>query len=93
MILGERAERICEYYPTPGGCSERVEIWCAEAALQGASGAVHGVAEEGEDIRVNLLAADDAFAMLQDGRANSSPILISLLWLRLERERLRATWT
>ncbi|MFC3226704.1 NUDIX domain-containing protein [Marinibaculum pumilum] len=93
VILGARAEKICEYYPTPGGCSERVEIWCAEATLEGGSGEVHGVAEEGEDIRVNLLAVEDAFAMLLDGRANSSPILISLLWLRLERARLRATWT
>ena len=26
VTLGAHAERICEYYPTPGGCSERVEI-------------------------------------------------------------------
>ena len=42
---------------------------------------------------MHLLPADDAFAMLSDGRANSSPILISLLWLRLERDRLRTEWT
>lgn len=91
VVLGERAERICDYYPSPGGCSERLEIWCAQADLSG-EGGLHGLAAEDEDIRVHHLPSEAAFAMLQDGRANSSPILIALLWLRLERERLRAAW-
>lgn len=91
IVLGERAERICDYYPSPGGCSERLEIWCAQADLPGAGG-LHGLAAEDEDIRVHHLSTDEAFAMLHDGRANSSPILIALLWLRLERERLRSAW-
>jgi len=91
IVLGARCERICDYYPSPGGCSERLEVWCAEAELEG-TGGLHGLASEEEDIRVHLLQAAEAFALLDDGRANSSPILIALLWLRLERERLRAAW-
>ncbi len=91
VTLGADAELICDYYPTPGGCSERVQIWCVSADLSGGGG-LHGVVAEGEDIRVQMLPAEDAFAMLRDGRANSSPILIALLWLRLERDRLRRAW-
>lgn len=92
IALGDRAEMICDYFPSPGGCNERLQVWCAEAALDGAGGGLHGVAAEGEDIRVHLLEAEEAFGLLRDGRANSSPILIALLWLRLERSRLRSAW-
>lgn len=92
IAIGPRAELICDYYPSPGGCSERLQIWCAEAELDG-SGGLHGLDEEGEDIRAHLLPAEEAFSMLRDGRANSSPILIALLWLRLERDRLRRLWS
>ena len=49
-----RLERAHAFLPTPGGSSERVVVFCAEADLSSAGG-VHGLAEEHEDIRVEVI--------------------------------------
>ena len=44
-----RLERAYAFLPTPGGSSERVVVFCAEADLSSAGG-VHGLAEEHEGV-------------------------------------------
>ncbi|OQX40649.1 MAG: ADP-ribose pyrophosphatase, partial [Candidatus Sedimenticola endophacoides] len=50
------------------------------------------LAEEGEDIRVEVLDADQAIAELYGGRVNSTSAIVALQWFILNRERLRNTW-
>jgi ADP-ribose pyrophosphatase len=84
-------EPICEYLVSPGTTTERIYLYCGRVDATRAAG-VHGVHEEGEDIRVEVLTADDAIAELYTGRINSSSTIIALQWLALHREELRRRW-
>lgn len=83
--------RICDYYPTPGASSELVSLFCARVDA-GEGGGVHGLDEEGEDIRVHVLPFDEAMDMLDNGMINSAMPIIALQWLALNRERLLDLW-
>lgn len=84
-------EWICDYYPSPGGCSETIGLYCGRVDSAGAGG-VHGLADENEDIRVRVLPADAAIAMLDRGALDNAAIIIALHWLARNRDRLRAAW-
>ena len=90
VALG-RMERIADYYTSPGIASEHITAFVGEADLAGAGG-VHGLAEEDEDIRALVLPFDEAMALVRDGEVNNGPLLISLLWLAGNAERLSAVW-
>ena len=90
LVIG-RSELICDYLVSPGGTSERIAVFCGEVDASGAGG-IHGLVEEGEDIRVTRVVYADAVAMLADGRLNSASVIIAMQWLMLNRERLREQW-
>jgi ADP-ribose pyrophosphatase len=54
-------------FSSPGAIAEEAYLFCGAADLSQAGG-VHGLAEEGEDIRTHVLSVDDARRWLQDGR-------------------------
>ncbi|GAA5315016.1 MAG: ADP-ribose diphosphatase [Candidatus Pelagadaptatus aseana] len=81
-------EYICEYMASPGGCDERLHVYCARLNLQGAGG-VHGLVAEGEDIKLHVMAAAEVFAELYSGRFNNAATMIALQWLQLNRPRLQ----
>ncbi len=87
-----RLEKVMEFYPSPGGCSEHVTVFCGEVSSEGAGG-IHGVIEEGEDIRVFATSVDDAMAMIQSGAINNSIGVIGIQWLALNRDDLRKRWS
>lgn len=76
---------------TPGACSERVHIFCGRVNAAGAGG-VHGLADENENIRVLVLAVDEARALLDAGRFENAITVIALQWLLLHRARLKEMW-
>jgi ADP-ribose pyrophosphatase len=76
----------------PGGCDEVVHFFCACVDLSAAAGAMHGLAAENESTRVVVTPAEDAFAMLAGGGLDGAPAALALLWLQLNRARLRAEW-
>lgn len=84
-------EPICDYLVSPGGTSERISLFCGRVDAS-AAGGIHGLAEEGEDIRVGAVSFDEALALLHAGRINSASPIIALQWLQLNRERLRRQW-
>lgn len=86
-----RIEEIGGYYPTPGLAAEHLTGFVAEARLDGAGG-LYGVDHEHEDIRAMALGFDEAMAAVRRGVVNTGPALVSLLWLAVNRERLRASW-
>jgi ADP-ribose pyrophosphatase len=77
-----------------GGCDETMFLFAAHASLPapGTAG-THGLAQEGEDIRVLILPAEQAFAMLDDNRIENATAALCLWWLRHHRPRLRREWT
>jgi ADP-ribose pyrophosphatase len=82
---------ICEYLVSPGGSTERIALFCGKVDASQADG-IHGLAEEGEDIRVVVMATDEAMAHLHTGRINAAAPIIALQWLLLNRDPLRRRW-
>jgi ADP-ribose pyrophosphatase len=82
---------ICEYFVSPGGSNEYVWLYCGRIDASDAGG-IHGLQDEHEDIRVFTLSSDEAFTMLQEGLIKTSPAIIALQWLQLNREWLRQLW-
>jgi len=79
---------MIRYLATPGGSTESVHLYCALVDTKGLGG-IHGLDHEDEDIRVKVVTYGEALAMLSDGRASNSMIVIALQWLALHRESLR----
>lgn len=79
---------ICDYLPSPGGCDEKLYLYCAIADLSEAGG-IYGLEEEGEDIRFCVEPAEEVFANLYGGRMNNAATLICLQWLQLNQQILR----
>ncbi|MFI8381604.1 NUDIX domain-containing protein [Pseudomonas sp. NPDC079086] len=83
---------ITQYYPSPGGSDERVHLFVGRCDSEGAGG-VHGLAEEGEDIRVHVWPLEDALDALKDGRIDNAASIIALQWLALNRAEVRGLWS
>lgn len=82
---------ICDFYPSPGGSTEILYLFYGEVDADGIDG-VHGLQDENEDIKVLNLSADEAFTLLGEGKIKTTPAIIALQWLQLNRERLRKKW-
>lgn len=91
LVATGRMEFVCRYRASPGGTSEQVDVYVAEIAAP-AAGGLFGAAAEGEDIRTHVVAADEVFAMVRDGRITAANSIIPILWLELNRDRLRSAW-
>lgn len=84
-------EKVCEFMPSAGGSDELYTLYAAPADLSRAGG-VHGVAEEGEDIRVNVVSLNQALQLIKSGRINNAPCILAVQWLALNKSRLQAKW-
>ena len=76
---------------SPGGCSERIHLFCGRVNAEKAGG-IHGVFEEGEDILLHIIPFAEAVSLLRSQRINSATTIIGLQWLTLNRDWLRARW-
>lgn len=83
---------IQQFYTTPGGCSERITLFCGRVDSS-MIGGIHGLQEEDEDIRVTPIKVADAFDMLERGKIESAIPIIAIQWLYIHRDQLRARWT
>jgi ADP-ribose pyrophosphatase len=82
---------VGEFATSPGGFNEWVSLFCGRVSAP-AEGSLHGLATEQEDIRILPMAADDALALLAEGRIQNAITLIALQWFALNRESLRRQW-
>ena len=87
-IIGDLEIIIPRYYASPGCSSETVQIFYGQVDSEKAGG-LHGLDEEGEDIRVFTKSSDECFAMLRDGIFCNAPTIMAIQWLMLNRDRLR----
>lgn len=84
-------EPIGRFLLMPGGCDELVHFYCARVDLAEAAG-THGLPHENEDTRLMILPAEDAFARIGRDGLDGGPTALALMWLQLNRARLRAEW-
>jgi len=82
---------MVRYLSSPGGASERVELFLGRVDARGAGG-VHGLEFEEEDIRVFPLPYADAAAMVEEGKIGNAMTLIALQWLMLHRHEVMRAW-
>jgi len=86
-----RLEFICEFMVSPGFSTEKIHLFCGEVDAANAGG-IHGLAEEGEDIRVEVMSAEDAIGELYGGRINSTSAIVAMQWFAMNRGRIREKW-
>jgi ADP-ribose pyrophosphatase len=84
----EHLIRISEFFTTPGGSSEKITLFCGIVDTSGLGG-FHGLEEEDEDIRVEVVGFEEAWSMLENGTIDSAIPIIALQWLAMNRDRLR----
>ena len=82
---------IREFYSSPGAVVEYNRMFVGRVDAS-AAGGLHGLEDEGEDIRVFTMTADEAFAAVDQGRFRTTPALIGLAWLKDQRDVLRREW-
>jgi ADP-ribose pyrophosphatase len=83
--------RICNYYPSPGACSETIELFCGKVDAA-AAGGIHGLDHEHEDIRVFTVGFDEVLGWIETGRLNSAAVIMAMQWLALNKEKVLEAW-
>lgn len=82
---------ITTFYVSPATTSQRVYLYLGRVDSARAGG-VHGLAHEGEDIRVVCLPCDQAVTLAEQGRTDSAWPLIALFWFARHRDLVRRRW-
>jgi len=87
----DQLERVCDYLVSPGGTTESTALFCGRVDSKSVGG-IHGVVDEGEDIKVTVVSYEESVSLLENGQIKSASPIIALQWLMLNRERLRRQW-
>lgn len=82
---------IYKFLASPGNASETTTLFCGKVDASN-SGGVFGLSDEGEDIRVHVLALEEALSDIENGRINTASPIIALQWLEKHQESLKAKW-
>ena len=86
-----RSQFALSYLVSPGGTTERIDVFIGEVDSSLASG-LHGLADEGEDIRVHVVSREQAYAWVESGRIDNAATVIALQWLQLHLDGVRQAW-
>ncbi|WP_341861720.1 NUDIX domain-containing protein [Gymnodinialimonas sp. 57CJ19] len=81
---------IGRYYPTPGGIAQVLFSYLGIADLPDQVAGLGGHVNEGEDILSHLVPYDLACRMLAEGDMANAPLILSMQFLMMHRDRLRA---
>ncbi|EPJ2747711.1 ADP-ribose diphosphatase [Vibrio parahaemolyticus] len=86
-----RVASVTSYYPSSGGCSEKLDVFVGEVDASKAHG-IHGLDYEDEDIRVHVLSREQAYQWVKDGIFENGASITALQWLQLNHQELRSQW-
>ena len=82
---------IMHFFTSPGASTESVTLFCGRVDSSNAGG-VHGLAEEGEDIRVMVVSVNDALSLLHEGKIVNAKTIIALQWLSTNYDSMKKRW-
>lgn len=88
----EKVTKALSYLASPGGTTERIHIFMAQADATKASG-IHGLDYEAEDIKVHRVKEKDALEWLETGRIDNAATIIALQWFFMHKEKLLNQWS
>jgi len=74
-----RVEPLGRYYSTPGGSSERIDLYLGLVDKSAPAGDGGGMKHEHEDIRPFWISREEAMAWLANGKINSGAPMLALL--------------
>jgi ADP-ribose pyrophosphatase len=80
--VGDLLQHIFTFYPSPGGCSEKVYMYMAEVDESMREGEGGGAPDEEEDIEVLKMPVAEAIAMMDRGEIVDGKTLVALMWFR-----------
>lgn len=81
---------VARYFPSPGGVAQVIHSYVAVCDLPDDAGGLHGLASEHEDIRAHVVPLSQVLAMVASGEAANAPLIVSVQWLGLHADGLRA---
>lgn len=81
---------IGDFYISPGFSVEKMFLYCAWVDASKAGG-IHGLREEGEEIKVVVMSRQEAMKHLFT-RVQSTSLIMCLQWLELNHEELLSEW-
>ncbi len=82
---------IMDYFSSPGGTSEYIHLYAGRITAP-AEGGIHGLSGENEDIKVHVLDAAKAIAMLYANEIKDAQTMIALQWFATHHTDLRSRW-
>ncbi|EGQ8076241.1 ADP-ribose diphosphatase [Vibrio vulnificus] len=82
---------VVSYYPSAGGCSEKLDVFIGEVDASKAHG-IHGLDYEDEDIRVHVMTREQAYDLVKRGKIENGASIIALQWLELNHLQLKSQW-
>ena len=82
---------LYRYLVSPGAITETVALFIGLVDSASAGG-VHGLPDEGEDIKVTVVPVSELAGMIEDGRIGNVLTIAAIQWLLLYRDKLRASW-
>ncbi|CAH0541350.1 ADP-ribose diphosphatase [Vibrio marisflavi] len=84
-------KKITAFYPSSGGCSEKIDVYIGETDATTAHG-VHGLDYEGEDIKVHVMSRAEAYKTVESGIIENGASIIALQWLQMNYESIQKQW-
>ena len=88
----DKLDFIGHYFVSPGGTSETVFSFIGRVDSL-AAGGIHGVTEEGEELKAFVVSSDEAFSWIDTNSVSNGTTMIMLMWLRHNKARLRKSWS
>ena len=82
---------VMRFFTSPGASTESVALFCGRVDSTDAGG-VHGLDEEGEDIRVMVVSVNEALSLLHDGEIVNAKTIIALQWLASNYDKVKRRW-
>ena len=80
----EKLIPICDYLVSPGGTDEKLHVYLGLVDSQHIEG-IHGLPEEGEDIKIHKVSSQQAFDGVADGTINNGATVIAIQWLEIQK--------
>ena len=84
---------VSSFYPSPGNATDYFYCYIGLCDIPDVDRYAGGLETEQEDLRLHVLALDDALTHVQSGEIAAGPGIMLIYWLALHREALRLEFT
>jgi ADP-ribose pyrophosphatase len=82
---------IASYYSSPGGTSEKINLFVGRTTAP-EDGGLYGLVDEHEDIRVHVMDAAKAIGLIYGGKIRDAQTMVALQWFAMHHTELRSRW-